>query len=146
MSNLNSRFMSVDAYERMLHPLNISPFIIHFIENMIGKSIISVDPCSDADGYLFHFLGGETITFASAYLEHLKREEEGQGAMSRRKFEKMVGIVQSQKEEAFEKMMMNEVGEFSDDDFDHIGENKFYNSLRKVYWYRRLKNKSKKRS
>lgn len=149
--------------------VRISPAVVRFIEEKVREPVVSIERCLDADGYRFYFRGVGTIEFGSDYIENLEREADGRGLMSRNQFEEMVirdrlskidesqlqpqqaavdpsvmhcqgsvhGIVRG---EEFERVMADEVGNAPESDAD-----RFHRSIRKVYWYRRLKNESKKK-
>jgi hypothetical protein len=145
--------------------IRVSPAVVHFIENRIGKRVVSVDHRINADDFRFVFADGDFIIFAAD-----EREVKGRGLMSRNQFEDMMMRDRSQalsqqeirpglqlpadpsvmhcsgtvhgimRGEEFERIMADEEGDFPESAVD-----KFKNSLRKVYWYRRLKNESKEK-
>lgn len=147
--------------------VRISPDVIRIIEDKVRERVISVEQCLDADGFRFYFAGVGTIMFGSDYIENLEREVEGRGHMSRNQLERMVmenrlskvgeSQLQPQQEvdqsmeywngtvhgtmrgKEFERIIEDEVGDTSESDA-----NRFHRSMKKVYWYRRLKNKLKK--
>ena len=160
---------SLHPYQNMYRPRGMqypidstgaSPVVVRFIEDKIMKRVVSVERCLDADGFRFVFEDGDVIVVPSIHIEHIERESGGRRLMGRSEFEDIVLGSRLSREESAPKLRAENhpsVMHCEDDNdgtiqgmepekiiVDDLYEesspmNKFYNSLRKVYWYRRSK-------
>lgn len=162
MSSVYYNPRSVGESERMARPIGVSPRVVRFIENRVGEKVVSIEQSFDADGFHFVFANGTSMMIAATYIEHIERESDSQEQTSRNQFEDMImqeqavdrahspsdvyleyrdgtmhcnGTIRGAK---FDACVEDESGEAPE-----FGADRFRRSLRKVYWYRYLKNKFK---
>lgn len=161
MSNLYGNFDAV-------RDVKMSPAVACLIEERTGGLIVKIEQCLETNGYRFHFRGRETLILGEEYIECLEREADGRGLMSWDQFKNVVSrdclpkcpvplrqevqpelqqeidpstinysgtIHGGTREKDFERTMEDEVWDVQESDADRSRRR-----IRKVYWYRRLKN------
>lgn len=147
--------------ERTLRSVEVSPAIVSYVESVSGRRVVGVESCLDADGYRFSFADGDFVIIAAIEIECLERSFGDHGRMSRNQFEEMLmqeqdidslscndndiypkfrdGTTEAFLGKNFDMCIEDELGEAPESDTD-----RFYRSLRKVYWHRYLKKHEQK--
>lgn len=139
----------------------VSPAIVRFVENKVGQKVVGVESCLDADGCRFALAGGDFAMVSTYDIERLERDFSDQGRMSRNQFGEMVMKEQNidsrffSPSDVYPEFRDGTTEAFLGQNFDmctedELGEtpessaNRFYKSLRKVYWHRYLKKHEQK--
>ena len=153
--------MSIHGHYGTYKTAGMSPAVIRFVENKTGRRVVGVESCLDVDGCRFALADGDFVIIAAIEIERLERSFGDHGRMSRNQFEEMLmqeqnidprsrndndiypefrdGTTEAFLGQSFDMCIEDELGEAPES-----GADRFYRSLRKVYWHRYLKKHEQK--